>query len=261
MSQKRQAFALSPAKPGRAPITTLTRDYPPGYVIPPHLHRRDQLVYASCGVMTVRAKAGAWVVPTNRAVWIPAGVRHEIAMCGAVAMRTLYLQTGLAKGLPRACCVVNVSPLLKELILRACGSRELSWRIRWQKNLTDVILDQMEAVRTIPLRLPNPTDPRALRVAKALIGRPADSEPLGRICALAGASKRTIERLFVRDVGMSLGRWRQQLRLMRAMQLLAEGAKVTHAAVEAGYSTPSAFISMFRKTLGSTPASYFRTPA
>jgi AraC-like DNA-binding protein len=124
----------------------------------------------------------------------------------------------------------------------------------------DVILDQMEAVRAIPLRLPNPTDPRAVRVAKALIGQPADSRPLARTCAAAGASKRTVERLFLREAGMSLGKWRQQLRLMRAMQLLAEGAKVTHAAVEAGYSTPSAFISMFRRALGSTPASYFRQP-
>lgn len=237
------------------------RDYAPGHVIAPHVHRRDQLVYASRGVMTVRAKAGAWVVPTNRAVWIPAGVRHGITMCGAVAMRTLYLDAGLASGLPRTCCVANVSPLMKELILRACGSRELSSRNRRQRHLTAVILDQMETVETIPLRLPNPRDPRALRVAQALIGQAPDSQPLARICALAGASKRTIERLFQRDLGMSLGKWRQQLRLLRAMQLLAEGAKVTHAAVEAGYSTPSAFIHMFRKTLGSTPASYFRQPA
>lgn len=260
MSKMRQARSVGRIAPGGAAITTFTRDYPPGYVIPPHLHRRDQLVYASRGVMTVSAKAGTWVVPTNRAVWIPAGVRHEIAMGGAVAMRTLYLRAGLAKGLPRVCCVVSVSPLLKELILRACGSRGLRPRIRWQQHLMDVILDQMEAVRAIPLRLPNPTDPRAVRVAKALIGQPADSQPLARTCAAAGASKRTVERLFLREAGMSLGKWRQQLRLMRAMQLLAEGAKVTHAAVEAGYSTPSAFISMFRRTLGSTPASYFRQP-
>jgi AraC-like DNA-binding protein len=260
MSQKRQAPSGTRARCGQAAITTLAREYPAGHVIPSHLHRRGQLVYASRGVMTVRTKAGAWVVPTNRAVWIPAGVRHEIAMCGAVAMRTLYLESRLAQGLPRACCVVNVSPLLKELVLRACECRGLSWRVRWQKHLTEVIVDQMEAVRTVPLRLPNPADPRAQRVAKALAGQPGDSQPLGCVCAPAGASKRTIERLFLRDVGMSLGKWRQQLRLTRAMQLLAEGAKVTHAAVEAGYSTPSAFISMFRRTLGSTPAAYFRRP-
>src|SRR5579872_5990813 len=154
MSQKRQARSLRQTGCTRTPITTLVRDYAAGHLIPPHSHRRDQLVYASRGVMTVRTRAGAWVVPTNRAVWIPAGVRHEIAMCGAVAMRTLYLESGLAQGLPRACCVVSVSPLLKELILRACECRGLSWRVRWQKHLTDVILDQMEAARTIALRLP-----------------------------------------------------------------------------------------------------------
>ncbi|HEY7889732.1 MAG TPA: helix-turn-helix transcriptional regulator [Steroidobacteraceae bacterium] len=261
MSKKRLLRTASRSTRRRASITTLTRDYAPGHLVPLHSHRRDQLVYASRGVMTVRAKAGEWVVPTNRAVLIPAGVRHQIIMCGAVAMRTLYLEPGLAKGLPRTCCVVNVSPLLKELILHACEFPGLSAHLRRQRHLIDLILDQMEAVQTVPLRLPNPTDPRAQRVAKALLGRPAESRPLGRVCAIAGASKRTIERLFQRDLGMSVGKWRQQLRLMKAMQLLAGGAKVTHAALEAGYSTPSAFISMFRKTLGRTPAAYFRRPA
>jgi AraC-like DNA-binding protein len=66
------------------------------------------------------------------------------------------------------------------------------------------------------------------------------------------------ERLFLEEAGMTFGKWRQQLRLMEAMRFLAEGAKVTHAALEAGYSTPSAFVSMFRKSLGTTPRSYFR---
>lgn len=261
MSKTRQKTRPAPGTHRRACITTLTRDYAPGYLIPPHAHRRDQLVYASRGVMTVRARAGEWVVPTNRAVLIPAGVRHDITMCGAVAMRTLYLEPGLAMDLPRTCCVVNVSPLLRELILRACEYRRLNARVGRERHLIDVILDQMETVQAVPLQLPNPTDPRALRVAQTLLSRPAESRPLGRICIVAGASKRTIERLFQRDLGMSVGKWRQQLRLLKAMQLLAAGAKVTHAALEAGYSTPSAFISMFRKTLGSTPAAYFRRPA
>lgn len=261
MSQKRQTPPAANAHRTRAAITTFTCDYAPGQAVAPHLHRRDQLVFAARGVMTVGAKAGSWVVPTNRAVWIPAGVRHGITMCGAVAMRTLYLQAGMARGLPRKCAVVNVSPLLRELILRACGSSSLSLRVRRQRHLIDVILDQLETIQTIPLRLPNPTDPRALRVAMALIGEAAEAETLERICALAGASKRTVERLFQHEVGMSVGKWRQQLRLLRAMQLLAQGAKVTHAALEAGYSTPSAFISMFRRTLGSTPAAYFRAGA
>jgi AraC-like DNA-binding protein/quercetin dioxygenase-like cupin family protein len=259
--QVRRVTGFGPAGGKRAAITTLARDYAAGHAIRPHSHRRDQLVYASAGVMTIRARAGAWVVPTNRAVWIPAGVRHEITMCGTVAMRTLYLQAGLARGLPRACRVVSVSPLLQALILRACACRALSSRVRWQRHLIDVILDHLETIQTIPLRLPNPTDPRALRVAQALAGQPADGRPLARICTAAGASRRTIERLFRRDLGMSVGQWRQQLRLLTALRLLAEGAKVTHAALEAGYGTPSAFIAMFRRALGSTPAAYFRRHA
>jgi len=115
------------------------------------------------------------------------------------------------------------------------------------------------AIQTVPLQLPHVADARASRIAKILHDDPSDSRPLAELCRLGGASKRTVERLFEQDAGMTFGRWRQQLRLLQAMQLLAEGAKVTHAALEAGYSTPSAFISMFRKTLGTTPAAYFRT--
>ena len=111
------------------------------------------------------------------------------------------------------------------------------------------------------MQLPNLSDARALRVAEVLINDPSDSRPLAQICKVSGASKRTVERLFQENVGMTFGKWRQQLRLMQAMRLLAEGAKVTHAALEAGYSTPSAFIFMFRKALGTTPTLYFRTAA
>jgi AraC-like DNA-binding protein len=123
-----------------------------------------------------------------------------------------------------------------------------------------VIIHQLENIQLVPLQLPNPSDPRALRVAAVLLADPTDHRPLKRICKTAGASSRTVERLFHDDVGMTFGKWRQQLRLMQAMRFLAEGAKVTHAALESGYSTPSAFISMFKKMLGTTPALYFRVP-
>jgi AraC-like DNA-binding protein len=176
-------------------------------------------------------------------------------------MRTLYLKPRLARALTRNCCVVNVSPLLKELILHACSFPTLKKSIPWQRHLVDAIVDQLQAIQMVPLQLPNPSDPRAVRVAEILIADPSDARPLTQICKLAGAGKRTVERLFQEEVGMTIGKWRQQLRLMEAMRLLAEGAKVTHAALEAGYSTPSAFISMFRKALGTTPTLYFRTAA
>jgi AraC-like DNA-binding protein len=261
MSQKRQTAIFERLRDRLSHIATLTHDYPAGHAIPSHFHDRDQLVYASHGVMTVRTSAGTWVVPTHRAVWIPARVPHTITMSGTVAMRTLYLKPRLARTLPRDCCVVNVSPLLEELILHACKFAGLKKRIKAQRHLIDIILDQLQAIPMLPLQLPNPSDPRALRIAEVLIAEPSDRGTLAQICKVGGASKRTVERLFQQDVGMSFGKWRQQLRLMQAMRLLGEGAKVTHAALEAGYSTPSAFIFMFRKTLGTTPTLYFRTAA
>jgi AraC-like DNA-binding protein len=150
---------------------------------------------------------------------------------------------------------------LKELILHACPSTGPKKSIRAQRHLIDVILDQLQAIPVLPLQLPNPSDPGALRIAEVLIGDPSNSRTLAQLCKVGGASKRTVERLFQEDVGMSFGKWRQQLRLMHALRFLGEGAKVTHAALEAGYSTPSAFISMFRKTLGTTPTLYFGTAA
>lgn len=259
MSQKRQAGIFDRSRDRRSEITTLTHDYPPGHVIPLHFHDRDQVVYASRGVMTVGAEAGTWVVPPQRAVWIPAGISHTLAMSGLVAMRTLYLKPRLAKTLPRDCCVINVSPLLRELILHACALGALRQRTKSREHLMGVILDQFEGIETVPLQLPHLSDPRARRVADMLAVDPSDRRTLAQICRNSGASKRTIERLFQEEAGMTFGKWRQQLRLMQALRLLAEGAKVTHAALEAGYSTPSAFISMFRKSLGTTPTSYFRT--
>ena len=226
-----------------------------------HFHDRDQLVFASRGVMTVTTNDGAWVVPAYRAVWIPARTTHTIAMSGVVAMRTLYLKPRLAESLPRTCCVVNIPALLKELILDACKVGSLGRRVSGQGHLIDVIVDQLRSVNVAPLQLTLPEDPRALRVADLLLTDPSDARPLAQIAPVSGASRRTIERLFVDETGMTFGKWRQQLRLMHAMRLLGGGAKVTLAALEAGYSTPSAFIAAFRKALGLTPAKYFKDPS
>jgi AraC-like DNA-binding protein len=255
MSKSRQPVDGCPKLPSL--VTALSYDFVHGHVIPEHHHQEDQLVYACRGVMTVRTKDGTWVVPAQRAVWIPSLTRHSIVMAGVVSMRTLYLRARLVKHLPRACCVVNVSPLLQELILHACQFRALSRRSKSQAHMIDFIIDQLQSVKTVPLQLPMPSDARAARVALALQQDPADSGVLDEACKRAGASKRTIERIFQQQTRLSVGKWRQQLRLLRSLQLLAAGEKITHAAMEAGYSTPSAFIAMFRKALGTTPRRYF----
>lgn len=174
-------------------------------------------------------------------------------------MRTLYFKPRLVTSLPRECCVVNIPALLKELILEACACGSLRPRIKSQGHLLEVILDRLETIDIAPLQLPMPTDERALRVADILLADPSDRRPLARLSHTSGASRRTIERLFLSSTGMTFGRWRQQLRLMYAIRLLGCGAKVTHAALESGYNTPSAFIAAFRKALGTSPSRYFGT--
>ncbi len=239
-------------------MTALIRDYPSGHVVPWHFHDRDQLVYASHGVMTVRTPDGTWVVPPHRAVWIPATVSHTITMSGSVAMRTLYLKPRLAKGLPRGCCVINVSALLRELVLFACALHPLEAAKTCQAPLLAMILCQLRTAQLVPLQLPHLSDPRLVRIEEVFMQDPSEDRTLVQLCRDSGASKRSIERLFQQEIGMTFAKWRQQLRLMQGMRLLAQGAQVTHAALESGYSTPSAFISMFRKALGVTPSSYFK---
>ena len=134
----------------------------------------------------------------------------------------------------------------------------LDKRIRARRHLIGVTRDLLRSSQTIPLQLPRPVDPRALKVADFLFSDPGSPVPTEEICTRAGASKRTIERLFQQDTRLTLGRWRQQLRLMHSMRLLAQGMKINSVALEAGYSSPSAFILMFKSVLGTTPGQYFQ---
>jgi hypothetical protein len=168
MSQKRHIGIFDRSYDAKSAITTLARDYPHGYVIPLHFHDRDQLVYASRGVMTVRTGSGTWVVPPHRAVWIPTEIPHTITMSALVAMRTLYLKPRLAKHLPRDCCVINVSTFLKELILHACTVRGFRKSVKWHMHLVAIILHQLEAVQMVPMQLPHLSDPRLIRISDLL---------------------------------------------------------------------------------------------
>lgn len=221
----------------------------------------DQLAYASQGVMSVHTTEGTWVVPPHRAVWIPAGVPHWAAMSGRVAVRTLYFALGLAAALPRSCRAVNVSPLLRELILRTARQSLLRRNVPAEARLARFLLDELRTLPAVPLQLPMPNDPRARRLAAHLLAKPADARPLALAARDAGASQRTLERLFRQETQMTLGRWRQRLRLIEALRLLAAGHEVTRVALEVGYRSPSAFVSAFRQQLGTTPARYFRPGA
>jgi AraC-like DNA-binding protein len=233
--------------------------YPSGYQMPAHQHPTAQLVYASRGVMTVHTQAGTWVVPAHRAVWVPPDTEHRISMSGEVEMRTVYLARDLPLAEVSDCSVVNVSPLLRELILHAVERAPLFATVPAHAHLIGLLLDQLEALPAMPLQLPAPRDPRAKRAADWLRGNKGHPASLERIARKVGASKRTLERLFQRETGMSFGVWRQQLRLMQALELLAAGESVTQVALAVGYESTSAFVSRFRQVLGTTPGKYYES--
>jgi AraC-like DNA-binding protein len=151
-----------------------------------------------------------------------------------------------------------VPPLLRELIVHAVVSSPLYADTPEDQRLVGVLIDQLRALPQVPLQLPLPADPRARALADRLANDRAGTVDLETAAADVGASRRTLERLFRAETGLSIGRWRQRHRLVHALQLLAEGRPVTQVAHAVGYSTPSAFTVMFHAELGATPSAYFR---
>ncbi|MBM3585064.1 MAG: AraC family transcriptional regulator [Alphaproteobacteria bacterium] len=241
-----------------AAISAFTEDYVHGAVIAPHRHKAGQLLYSVTGVMTVAAAEGLWVVPPQRAVWIQPGRRHAVRASGRVAMRALFVHGGAARRLPRACTVIAVTPLLRALVLglnERLGARR---HVTTRHPMAALALAKLVLMDQAPLHLPMPTDRRARRVADALMADPTDARPLAAHGRTVGASGRTLARLFVAETGMSFGRWRQQRRLIAALESLPQGRPVTEAALDAGYATPSAFCAMFRRALGTSPSRFSR---
>lgn len=239
----------------RAPVVAYARDFPDGAHLPRHTHPRAQLLHTLTGVMQVETPGGTWIVPPQRALWVPGGVPHEIRMLGRVTMRTIYVRPGAAPGLPTECRAVAVSGLLRELILRSIELGE-NRRGETAAHIDALILEEIRTLPDEPLRLPLPEDRRLRRLADALLANPADHRPAARIAGEFGISARTLTRRFAAEVGMSLGAWRRRARLLEALRLLATGQKVTAVALDLGYQNPSAFIDSFRRDLGTTPARY-----
>lgn len=241
---------------GEPTVRALAARYPNGYALEEHAHDWSQLLYASEGVMVVETSEGAWVVPPHRAVWIPAGVAHAIKMRGAVSMRTVYFPRGSSVPLERT-TVVNVSPLLRELVVHCASLGRLDLADRHEARLAGLLVDLLSAVEAMPLALPMPKDPRAVRVAEAVRRDPADNATVAVLARRAAAGGRTVERLFLAETGMTFGSWRTQARLHHALVLLAQGMPVANVASEVGYASPSAFVSSFKRALGTTPSRVF----
>ena len=237
-------------------ISSLAYDYPPSCVVPEHAHGSDQLIYATRGVMEVTVKQSFWLIPPQFALWVPANTRHKIRMSGAVSMRTLYLRPGTADQMPNHCAVLHVTPLLRELIVEAVRLGRLRSRVALHTALKAVIVANLHTAITVPIRLAIPEDRRGAAVAAAAIADPVNNRSFKALCDKAGASTRTIERIFQRQVGTSFETWRRQARLMKAIELLVAGYSVKETAYRVGYRQTGAFVTMFRDTLGKTPKAW-----
>jgi len=245
---------------GRAPqrpVAVFALDFRQGATTGRHAHPFGQLVHAARGVMRVTAERGTWVVPPGRAVWIPPRLEHEVEMVTSVEMRTIYTTPEALPRAPSESRVVAVSPLLRELILEALRLPRPYPLGGSEERLFVVLLDRIAFDDVVPLHLPMPRGGLALDVARALRDDPADGRTIGEWAESVGASARTLAREFHRETGLSLGAWRAQLRLVRALELLAVGTPVTRVALSLGYDGTSAFIAAFRRHLGTTPARDF----
>lgn len=221
-----------------------------------HAHPRAQIIYQLSGVYRVNTSMGNFLVPRHQAIWIPSQIFHETFSSDSAEALMLFVDPSCTAALPGACMVVSVGPLLTELFLRAVENGNDYPPEGAASRLLAVILDELHRLEPAPFSLPLATDKRLRRIMDKLLANPADHRGLEELCANCGASERTLSRLFRDQTGMTFHEWRTQLRLLEAVDRLAQGRQVTDVATELGYKSPSAFIAMFRRTLGVPPGHY-----
>jgi len=238
------------------PIAAMARDLPPDFEIAWHEHPRFQLLYAVRGVMSVETARERWVVPPQRAVWLPPRTAHRVTTSGSVKMRTLYVRPDAATRMAQRCEVFDVTPLLRELILRATALP-----LEYDEHAADgrvvaLLLDELCALARLPYNLPMPRSSLLARICSSLLESPGEEIRLDALAARHGATTRTLARRFRAETGMSFSEWRRRARLLRALAWIAEGKPILEVALDLGYASPSAFSAMFRREFGVSPTRY-----
>jgi AraC-like DNA-binding protein len=237
-------------------VIAMARDYSAGWHTGRHSHPRAQLIYAIDGVMRVTTPQDVWTLPPLRALWVPPRVDHEIEMMSNVSMRTLYLDEQAIARLWPDCCVIEVSGLLRELIL-VLVEQPVEYALEGRPaQIAALILSELALARAIPMGIPWPQDRRLLQVCGAILRQPGMNRTVEEWGAEVGASGRTLIRLFQAELGMNYRQWVQRVRLADAVRRLSLGQPVARIAADLGYRSPSAFTAMFRRTLGALPTQY-----
>jgi AraC-like DNA-binding protein len=204
--------------------------------------------------MRMATPDGYWVIPPGRGVWIPAFMPHEVRMVGAVSMRTLYVGCSIGPELASECAVVDVPPLLRHLLEQLAGAEPPAPEERPRRHaLEDLVLIEIGRLQRLRLHVPLPADPRLRKLCDAVLASPDASRTLEDLEAVAGASARTLRRLFQQELGLSFAAWREQARVVEALARLEEGRPVSAVSRELGYAAPSAFTAMFKRVFGKSP--------
>ncbi|WP_058543448.1 AraC family transcriptional regulator [Pseudomonas fluorescens] len=241
-------------------VVAIGTDYAHGQVLPSHRHRRAQLLYGATGVMQVSTADGNWVVPPQRAVWIPPGVAHEVLMLG-VSTRSLYIEPAVVTAMDARCQVISVSPLMRQLLMEAVELALDYDEVGRDGALIDLLLHELLRSAHLPLHLPLPQDPGLLGLCQAFLKRPDAHVSPVQWAAQLHISLRSFNRLFSQQTGLSFSRWRQQACVMSALSRLAIGNSVTRIALDLGYDSPAAFSTMFRRVLGHAPSAWLEKTA
>jgi len=227
--------------------------HPAGNLIARHRHDDHQLIYVSSGILAIQTELGAWVASPDRAAWIPAGTWHEHRVYGKSSVHVIGFPVHDAPLADTSPTVIAADGLLRELLI-ACTDPDLTadeaHRIR------AVLKDRLPRARVQPLNLPTARDPRLIQACELVIDDLSEPRSLPWLAHNAGASARTLTRLFRTEFGMTYPQWRTNVRVFHAMVLLAEGATVTEAAQRCGWATTSAFVDSFAHTMGQTPGAY-----
>lgn len=221
-----------------------------------HAHRKAELVHLISGNLTIQSADGIWVIPPGRALWIPPGITHSSRLSGELRVQCIFFEPDLSPHFPPHCHLVFVHPLLREILARLSRSTPDTVRDKdRERRLVAVLLDELAATKSEPFHLPLPADKGLQVVTRRLLEEPTLQWSIADWAREVGSSPSTLTRRFQRELGMTLGKWRQLLHVQVALRELAQGITVSTIAYDLGYDSPSAFIAMFKRNTGQTPGS------
>jgi AraC-like DNA-binding protein len=243
---------------GVQPVTMIARDLGSARSLLPHSHECAQLTLALEGVIRVTAMGSSWIVPPQRAIWTAPHVEHSLTVLETARLRPVYVAPSHDPFPGEPCKVLEVSPLLRELVM-ALEQEDPEAPSHRSQLICSLILDELPHLATRPIRVPLPRDKRLKGLCDSLLADPGASYTLDEWAQRAGASERTLARLFEKELGMTFGQWRQQVRLAHAAPMIASGMPLAQVADALGYASQSAFTAMFRKTFGCPPTAFFST--